>query len=42
VNDNDFALWKREISEQFEREGLRVEQLELDANGLKLEAKYVQ
>jgi hypothetical protein len=40
VNDNDFDLWKREITAQMEADGQRVTRLSLDANGLTLEAAY--
>jgi hypothetical protein len=40
VNDHDFSLWKREIIEQIEGDGQRIERLKLDENGLELEARY--
>jgi hypothetical protein len=39
-NDDDFRLWKREITEQIERDGQQITELILDEKGLKLEAKY--
>jgi len=40
VNDHDFAAWKREITEQLERDGQRIDKLEINSQGLTLEAKY--
>jgi hypothetical protein len=40
VNDNDFALWKREIANQIEGDGQRITRLSLDEKGLVLEASY--
>jgi len=39
-NDNDFRLWRREITEQMEQEGQRITRLELNEKGLIIEAKY--
>ena len=41
VNDNDYALWKREIANQIEDDGQRITRLSLDENGLVLEAEYM-
>ena len=40
VNDNDYALWKREIANQIEGDGQRISRLSLDEKGLILEAEY--
>lgn len=40
VNDHDFNAWKREITEQLEADGQRIDKLELNADGLTLEAVY--
>jgi hypothetical protein len=40
VNDNDLALWKREIASQIEGDGQRITRLSLDEKGLVLEAHY--
>lgn len=40
ANDHDWDGWKREISLALEADGQRVELLELNANRLKLTAKY--
>lgn len=40
VNDNDFDSWKREITEQLERDGQRIEKLNINSQGLTLEAHY--
>jgi hypothetical protein len=39
-NDHDFRLWKQEITQQMERDGQRISRMEVNENGLKLEAKY--
>jgi hypothetical protein len=39
-NDNDFSLWKREITEQLERDGQRINKLEISEKGLTLKANY--
>jgi len=39
-NDNNFSIWKREITEQLERDGQRIDKLEINEKGLTLEAKY--
>lgn len=40
LNDHDFARWRSRIREQIEADGQRIEQLEITAEGLILEAKY--
>ena len=40
VWDNDFNLWKREITAQIEADGQRITRLSLDENGLILDAGY--
>ncbi|MDR3350354.1 MAG: hypothetical protein LBN98_01735 [Prevotellaceae bacterium] len=40
VNDDDFALWKREIANQIEGDGQRITRLSLGEKGLVLEANY--
>jgi hypothetical protein len=40
VNDNDFDLWKREITAQMEADGQRIKRLVLNERGLTLEAGY--
>lgn len=40
VNDNEFEMWKRSIMENLEADGLQITTLEIDKNGLTLEAKY--
>jgi hypothetical protein len=40
-NDSDFRLWKREITEQIEKDGQQISRLELNEKGLILEAKYI-
>ena len=39
-NDNEFALWKREITEQLERDGQQIHKLEISEKGLVLDAEY--
>jgi hypothetical protein len=41
VNDNDIQGWKSEIAEQIRSDGQRISKLELDENGLTLEANYI-
>jgi hypothetical protein len=36
VNDHDFRLWKREIIDQFERDGQRIERLVITPEGLEV------
>jgi hypothetical protein len=40
IGDNDFDLWKREITAQMEADGQRIARLSLDEKGLMLEAGY--
>ncbi len=40
INDHDFEMWKRSITEQFEADGMLIKQLKLNEKGLTLEAKY--
>ena len=40
VNDHDFNAWKREITEQLELDGQRIEKLELSESVLTLTAVY--
>lgn len=39
-NDHDFTQWRREITEQLEADGQRIDKLILNEKGLTLEAKY--
>jgi len=39
-NDNDLTLWRREITTQIEGDGQRISKLQLNGQGLTLEAKY--
>jgi len=39
-NDHEFALWKREITEQLERDGQQIHKLEINEKGLVLDATY--
>lgn len=41
VNDNDFARWRREITEQFTADSQQISSLQLDEQGLILNAKYI-
>ena len=40
LNDYDFDAWKRNIQEQFEYDGQRVDKLKIDAAGLTIDAQY--
>jgi sulfopyruvate decarboxylase TPP-binding subunit len=40
VGDNDFNLWKREITAQLEADGQRITRLSIDEKGLILDANY--
>ncbi|MDR1370943.1 MAG: hypothetical protein LBJ72_12600 [Dysgonamonadaceae bacterium] len=40
-NDNDFRLWKREITEQIEGDGQRITRLVVNEKELILDAKYI-
>jgi hypothetical protein len=39
-NDHEFALWKREITEQLEHDGQQMHKMEIKEKGLVLEAEY--
>jgi hypothetical protein len=40
VNDHDFEMWKRSITENLEADGMQISKLDIDNTGLTLEAKY--
>lgn len=40
VNDHDFSLWKREITNQLELDGQRVNKLNITSKGIELNAEY--
>lgn len=40
VNDHDFSLWKREITNQLELDGQRVNKLNITSKGIELDAEY--
>ena len=40
VNDNDLRLWKKEITEQIENDGQRIDKLVLNEKEFILDAKY--
>ena len=40
VNDHDFRLWRREITEQLEADGQRIDQLTINEREFILKAKY--
>jgi hypothetical protein len=40
VNDNDLRLWRKEITEQLEADGQRIDKLVLNEKEFILDAKY--
>ena len=40
LNDHDFTYWKRLITIEFERDGQHIDKLELNNQGLTIEAHY--
>ncbi len=40
INDHDMTMWKRLITDELEKDGMRVDKLTLTEDGLHLEAVY--
>lgn len=40
LNDHDFSYWKRLITIEFERDGLKIEHLQITEKGVYIQAHY--